>query len=180
MGKEIASEILAANTWFRDSPERVSQVLWLIEHHDDTTYSFPSVVHNGRPVLTGHIQQDGHLTTPLAVLQEADSGIHVLDACIQEAWQEWLRQDVPLFSGNGAPLETWRWMDSVIGNTRLLGKRSILDAHTEGGTFAAQEAYERLEDLIRSKCGIAGIPYEPEVCPPTMRRASLAVPVRFI
>jgi HD superfamily phosphodiesterase len=174
IGKQIASEILAQNAWYRDKPERIKQVLWLIEHHDDTTYSFPSATYDGHPILPNRPQNDRHLNASLSILQEADSRVHGMTDCVQEASQDWLDQGVPPFADCGVPLATWRWMDSVVGNIRLIGKRSILDAHTKSGEQAALELYDRLEDRIRKQCDLAGAPYEAEVCPPAMRQASVA------
>jgi hypothetical protein len=172
-GKQLASEILARNARFRGNPERIRQVLWLIEHHDDTTYSFPSATRDGRPMLPGRAQEGNGLDTSLAILQEADSRVHVADACIQEASQEWRNKGIPLFADCGAPLATWRWMDSVVGNIRLLGKRAVLDAHTQSGNLIALDAYHRLEDHIGKQCDLDGVPYEAEVCPPAMRLNSI-------
>lgn len=172
-GKRLASEILSRNILFRDSPDRIAQVLHLIEHHDDTTYSFPTSTCDGRPVLSNPAQQRCHLNTSLAILQEADSRIHAMVNCIPEIAQEWQERGVPLFAAGSAPLETWRWMDSVIGNVRLAARRAVLDARTSGGHYAAIEAYWQLEDYLRKQCDIAGIAYKVEACPPTMREASI-------
>lgn len=173
IGKQLASEILARNASFRDNPERIRQALWLIEHHDDTTYSFPSATRDGFSIFSNRVQQASRLDKSLAILQEADSRVHVTDVCVDEASQEWLNRGVPLFANCSAPVTTWRWMDSVIGNIRLLGKRAVLDAYSQNGYAVALDAYYRLEDYIKNQCDLAGIPYEPEACPPHDRRASI-------
>lgn len=174
VGKQLASEILAQTTLFQNHPERIAQVLYLIEHHDDTTYSFPAATHDGRPILSNCAQRRRDVDPPLAILQEADSRIHATDDCVLEASQEWQGQEIPLLANGGAGLETWRWMDSIVGNIRLVAKRAIVDAHTQSGYLAAIEAYRRLESHVREQCSLAGIAYEAEVCPPTMREASIA------
>lgn len=174
VGKRLASEILAGNTLLQDYSERIAQVLYLIEHHDDTTYSFPTATCDGRPVLRDRTHQRSRLDASLAILQEADSRIHAADNCILEASQEWQDRGVPLFASGSAPLETWRWMDSVVGNIRLVAKRAVVDARTQSGRHVAIETYRRLENHVREQCRLAGIAYEAETCPPVMREASIA------
>lgn len=174
VGKRLASEILVRNTLFQAYPERIAQVLYLIEHHDDMTYSFPTAARDGRPLLPNRTQQRSRLDASLAILQEADSCVHAAYDCILEASQEWQDRGVPLFASGSAPLETWRWMDSVVGNIRLVAKRAVVDARTQSGGHVAIEAYRRLEDHVKEQCRLAGIPYKVEACPPTMREASIA------
>lgn len=174
VGKRLASQILSQNTLFQDHPERISQVLRLIQHHDDTSYSFPTAKRDGRPAFSARLQRPNCLDASLAILREADSRIHASDSCIQAASHEWLSQGLPLSASGNALVGTWRWMDSVFGNIRLVAKRAVLDAHTRDGYLAAGETYRRLEDHIRKQCSLADVAYETEVCPLTMRQASMA------
>ena len=51
IGKQIARDILNNIPFFAENPTLISGVLSLIEHHDDTKYSFPSSINDGKPRL---------------------------------------------------------------------------------------------------------------------------------
>lgn len=177
IGKALALEILRQNAWFQSRSELINQVLFLIEHHDDTTYSYPTATREGRPFLVGLSQQlppqPEYMDNYLAILKEADAQIHAEESCIQEACSEWAEQGLSIFCNPGPPLVTWRWMDSVIGNIRLLAKRVIVDAFTEKGRKTSLEIYDRLESFIETQCIAFKISYEPEICHPSVRQASV-------
>jgi hypothetical protein len=176
-GKALALEILNQNALFQNQVELINQVLFLIEHHDDTAYCYPTSSKEGYPFISGlprqFAPQPDHLSSFLTMLKEADAQIHAEESCAQEAFYEWIGQGTSTFCSSGPPLTTWRWMDSAIGNIRLLAKRVIVDAFTEKGRKDSLEIYDRLESFIREQCLSAKIQYEPEICHPSVRQVSI-------
>lgn len=172
-GLNLASQILHRNPLCREHPERLSLVLNLIEHHDDTTYSFPTATRDGDPFLRSNYRPTQPSDEFLPILQEADSRVHATDDCIREASQEWEEQGLPLFTAGAAPLETWQWMDSIVGNVRLMAKRAVRDAYTLHGRQTAMDSYQHIEHYVKEKCSLTGVAYEVEACPPTMRESSI-------
>jgi hypothetical protein len=176
-GKAVALEILNQNTWLHDQPELIDKILFLIEHHDDTTYSYPTSSREGHPFildLPPHFAtQPDYLSSYLMILKEADAQIHAEEGCTQEAFNEWIGQGISTFCSSGPPLATWRSMDSAIGNIRLLAKRVMVDTLTEKGRKDSLEKYDRLESFIETQCIAAKISYEPEICHPSVRQVSI-------
>lgn len=103
-----------------------------------------------------------------------ECGVHTADDCVLEALREWEAQAVPLFASGEAPVDSWRWMDCIVGNIRLMGKRALLDTRTSDGRRVATAACARLEDRVRERCDKAGVPYRAETCSPSMREESIA------
>ena len=74
-GTELALEILAHNSLIQAHPERLHQVLYLIQHHDDSTYLFPTATRNGGPFLAQPHRALRDLAIALAILREADGRV---------------------------------------------------------------------------------------------------------
>lgn len=176
-GLSLAGSILKTNPRFEASPELIEAILFLIEHHDDTLYSYPTATRNGRTFELEYrfaMQRYAHLHPHLMILREADALVHAGDECLETAFDGWISQGIPAFGDNDAPFFSWRWMDSAIGNVRLLGKRTIVDAKSIAGQIKALEAHERFETYIRKQGIQSSVSYEPEICHPSRRRESLA------
>lgn len=171
-GERLAAQILGRISAL--SPTFIQRIQWLIQHHDDTVYAYPSATYGGHPAMAGHVRIRTTADIDLAILREADSQVHTLDDCAQEACQEWFLRGVPAFGPPQCPIATWRWMDSLVGNLRLLAKRALIDAYTADGTQRAVSVYYRLEKIIQEQCEAANVRYEPEICTPELRSLSLA------
>lgn len=172
-GQALASQILRQIAFFGDRPERINRVLRLIKYHDDTTYSFPTATLCGSPLLPNAVQHSQPQDRLLTALQEADSLIHANYKCVLEAAKEWQEKLMLPLASDAAPLATWQWMDSIVGNVRLVAKRAILDARTGEGRRAALDSYDYLEAYIQELCRAAGTHYEADACPPSMRDTSV-------
>ncbi len=173
-GQRLATEILYTIPALRSDAEKIARILSLVAHHDDTVYAFPATTNGNCSRSVKWPLSNSGADKLLLILREADSFIHAGAACVAEATHEWEASGIPLVTARGAPLATWRWMDSIVGNLRLLAKRALVDACSLNGETAALEAYSRIEQTIRERCQASGVAYEPEICPPTMRRDSLA------
>lgn len=173
VGLRLAAEILSENPVFRDRPRLMGRVLELIEQHDSTVYSYPSLTCDGRPFLPTCVQGNQSEQVTLDALREADSLLHASDDCVAEAMDDWLARGLPIVSKDHVHWETWRWMDSVVGNLRLLGKRALVDTRTKHGQAAALAAYQDLERRVETCCIDAEVSYQREICNPATRQESL-------
>jgi hypothetical protein len=170
-GRQLAQDILIECPYFRSQTNLIERILHLIEHHDDTTYSFPISGNNGKPKVTGH---KAELNYPeLLLLREADSLVHTLDQTVSEAIDEWKLYSLPFNVDNITTIPSWCWNKSIINNIRLLGKRFILDAATKTGKQLSLVVYDRLEKHIKGICLENDIIYETEICHPRDRQTSL-------
>lgn len=171
-GQGLTREILQEFEPFSGEPSMVDKVVSLVGSHDDTTYSYPWASNQGTPVRKKEDVEDCDLP-PLMVLREADALVHVGGASVEDQIAMWVDRGIPRVNPHSAPLTSWMWFESVVGNIRLLAKRAIVDAKTDYGTEEALEAYERLEQHVRYQCSLSDCRYEREVCPPQTRKASL-------
>lgn len=171
-GQRLAREILQEFESFSGEPCIVDKVVSLVGSHDDTTYSYPWASRQGTPVRKKEDRED--CDRPLRmVLREADALVHVSDASVEDQIAIWLDKGIPRVNQHGAPLTSWMWLESVVGNIRLLAKRAIVDAKTDYGSKVALEAYERLEQHVRYQCSLSDYKYERELCRPESRKDSL-------
>lgn len=166
IGRQLAANILGQIHLFEEHPTQLNYVLELIEHHDDTTYAYPGPGRQGTiinyPLILGN-HSDLHL------LREADATVHNSRVCIDLSINEWVGQGVPLVPESGAPLSTWRWMESVTGNIRLLAKRWIVDAFTPEGQASSWSNHDQLEQWIADQCQRVGRIYEADPLGPDWR-----------
>ena len=127
-GQRLATEILYTIPALWSDAEKIARILSLVAHHDDTVYAFPATTNgNGSRSVKWPLSNSG-ADKLLLILREADSFIHAGNACVAEATREWEVSGIPPLPARGTPLATWRWMDSIAGNLRLLAKRVLVDA----------------------------------------------------
>lgn len=175
-GIALATERLARVPLFAAHPSLILAVAFLIAHHDDTSYQFPSLVWDG---LVGDIElgaysdklaafevalpaeQRQRLRLLLAVLREADALTAAGAAGAARSFEYAVSRGLPLFAA-GDPLGAWCWEVSAAGNTRLSAKRALLDAFTPEGWRLARESYRASEAYLTAVCAREGISYRPE------------------
>ena len=170
VGKKIARDILSEIPFFRNKHELINKILYLIEHHDDTIYSFPIINNNGKPKVDTPIGVD---LLELSILREADSLVHVMDKAVSEAIDEWVVYSLPLSVDSAVLSPGWLWNESIINNIRLLAKRSILDTFTKKGKQLSLDTYDKLENQIQRICLENNIVYQAEISHPRDRKASI-------
>ena len=160
-GIVLALEILRNTPGFRASSTRTEKVLRLIDGHDTTTHSYPSIDRPGDRVECPFLT-DSSETIALALLRESDAIVHGSSNNLSLHIDEWLQSGLPLVPEDTNPITTWQWMDSVAGNIRLLARRVLIDAFTESGKTSAQKSYDRLERWVQATCNEHGLDYTPE------------------
>lgn len=158
------------------NPELLPAIYYLIAHHDDTNYAFPSQVWDGcvRPAdLDDHVAYLGeyadHLSEGqrqrldllLAILREADALTATGTAGAERTFTYSTSRGLPAFAP-GNPLNAWCWEESATGNVRVAAKRALLDAFTDEGKKAARESYQHMERYVERICHQGDIPYHPE------------------
>ena len=163
IGQELAITVLREIKEFYNHPSRVEKILYLIEHHDSTTYRFPSPFREG--VLVQHPKNNCPIDQELSLLKEADAIVHA--QAFLSHFQEW-KTHLPLILPN-SPISTWQWMESAIGNVRLLARRVLIDAHSPMGERLSTEIFFRLENWISQLCQNEGIVYVPHLSLPAER-----------
>lgn len=175
-GAKVAREFLSNLHPFSHNPVLIEKVCYLIFHHDDTNYSFPTMPRCGHPAKALLREQEPEwkliipgqaleLETLLKILREADARAgtgsmgakRTLDFSSEE-------RGIRLFADDdGNPLNAWMWQESAIGNVRLAMKRALLDAFTEAGKKYAWTAYLDGEKEVEAVCESKGGNYEPEL-----------------
>lgn len=172
----FAQRHLAELSPFAQHPPLISAVAYLIGHHDDTGYKFPSFVWSGR---VGSIdlgpyaaqlarfeaglppKQRERLHLMLAVVREADALTAAGSSGDHRTFQYAIHRGLPAFA-HGNPLNAWCWEESAAGNTRLAAKRALIDAFTPEGKRLAWESYRATEAYLQGACLEGSVPYAPE------------------
>ncbi len=175
-GTKIAREFLSNLLPFSHDPVLTEKVCYLIFHHDDTNYSFPTMTRGGHPAkaLLREQEPEWKLITPgqnleletlLKILREADAraGTGSIGAKRTLSFSSDERDVRPFADDEGNPLNAWMWQESAVGNTRLAMKRALLDAYTKAGKEYAWNAYLDGEKEVKAFCESEGGNYEPEL-----------------
>ena len=165
---EALTAILGQVEEFKDSTKLLELVKDLVSNCDATLSRFPTVVEQEAPSKSRTTDLNPRTQDLVTLLKEADALAHLEDAYLEASVESWLAAGIPRVRDSDGCLATWMWMDTVVGNLRLTAKRGLLDARTPSGRARAREAYYRFEELVRTQCELANVPYEPEVCGPEM------------
>lgn len=172
-GIEIARDVLSSIPYFQTNPNMVSFVISLIEHHDTTTYSYPSPTRLGTPIKPLSVEPP--FTTALHILREADAITHAQPDSVNIAVSEWLESNIPILPPKNSPqATTWQWMETIHSNLRLLGRRTLIDAFTEVGKQEAVKSYKSLEKRIEDMCQEAKAEYVSELFSPQQYNSAQA------
>ncbi len=175
-GLTFAARALPELSLFAHQPEWIDQVLYLIAHHDDTNYAYPSLTLDGRaaPVALG---KEGervvayHDSVPnaarkrlallLGLLREADAHAATNTSGARRTFDYSVGRGLPVFA-SASPLNAWCWEESAIGNTRVAAKRMLIDAVTARGRAQAGNDYAAVEAFVAEVCAQQGVAYVPE------------------
>lgn len=173
---QFAESQLAKSAAFSNDTNPLLSVLFLIAHHDDTNYMFPSLITDGvallpdigvyQDLLTKFVaglsrQQYDLLEHLLMILREADAMAATGVRGAQRTLEYSEKRGLPLFS-NGNPLNAWAWEESVVGNVRLAAKRLMIDCVSHKGQRLARQQYDQAERLVMTLCSENLIPYHAE------------------
>ncbi len=175
-GLTFAARALPELPIFAHQPGWIDQALYLIAHHDDTNYAYPSMTLDGRaaPVALGEQGERVaayHESLPnaarkrlallLGLLREADAHAATSAAGAHRTFDYSTSRGLPVFA-SGRPLNAWCWEESAIGNTRVAAKRMRIDAVTARGRAQAGDDYAAVEAFVAEICAQHGIAYLPE------------------
>jgi len=163
IGKKLALDILSEIKEFRGKPFKIEKIGNLIELHDSTTYRFPSPYRAGE-TFNYSGGPESSINAELSLLKEADALVHGNLETFNEHVKEWQKL-LPLIHPRG-DISTWQWMESVIGNVRLLARRVLLDVQTDGGKAMAIDMFNQLENWVSRTAFRKGIVYTPQTSLP--------------
>jgi hypothetical protein len=151
---------------FSLNPAFLPIVCYLIAHHDDRNFKYPSAVREGKveAVVLGRytsyldefelslsLEQKQRLQFLLDVLAVADA----LTATGEEGAKRtfgYSRERGLLTFAPGNRLNAWCWEESAVGNVRLAAKGSLTSAFSSESKRIAQEGYEAMEHFIKTMC----------------------------
>jgi hypothetical protein len=151
-------------------------LVYLIAHHDDTNYQYPSMVTAGevhRPPLGRFEPGIDSLVSSLApaelstlryllgVLREADALAATGTGGANRTLEYSNARGIAPFS-RGNPLSAWAWEESVVGNVRLAAKRLQIDAISREGKQTAHARYDEGERVVEEFCAAHRVRYFPE------------------
>ena len=169
-------EYLLGNPLFLSNVRLLSVVLYLIAHHDDTNYQYPSVVWHGyvhevdlgRHATTLESFEEGlssserdRLSILLRILQIADAWAATGIDGATRTYEYSLKRGLAPF-GLGNPLNAWCWEESAIGNVRIAAKRAIIDAPTPELKHSAIDQYDLVEQFVERVCREERVEYHRE------------------
>lgn len=173
---EISEQVLRAAKVFADHQSLRLTVCYLVAHHDDTNYQYPSLLWGGiaKPAELGvhtyklkHFEQSlgesqrRRLLLLLHFLQEADALAGTNQDGAERTFQYSKLRGLPTL-GDGNPTNAWCWEESAAGNVLLAAKRALIDAHTVEGQLTAREGYSESIRLVEMLCRQEGKPFVPE------------------
>ncbi len=179
---DFARRALAEVAYFADHARLTQSIGYLIAHHDDTSYKFPSAVWQGG---VGMIELDAYagplaefeaslpseqrprLRLLLAILREADALSAAGPQGAARTFGYSVGRGLPVFA-QGNPLDAWCWEESAVANTRLAAKRALIDACTVVGLRRARRFYHATEAYIEAICARDGVEYMPEQLAPVL------------
>ncbi|MFO7322125.1 MAG: HD domain-containing protein [Chloroflexota bacterium] len=175
-GLDIAARFLAADPATASQTTVTRALLYLIAHHDDTNFKFPTALRDGEVVpadLGDHAdmlaafeqslapEDRAALTRLLCVLREADALAATDTAGAERTFGYSVERGLPVFAP-GNPLNAWCWEESAVSNVRIAARRLLLDATSEAGKSAARRSYAAAEAVILDVCRHYEVPYIPE------------------
>jgi len=161
---------------FAQTPMLLDAVCYLIAHHDDSSYKFPSLVWQGgvgkigldryavkMAEFAGRLSaaQRHRLHVLLSLLREADALTAAGKDGAERTFLFARSKGLPVFA-QGNPLNAWCWEECAIGNVRLAAKRALIDAGTPQGRTIAWESYRATEAYVAMICASEGVGYIPE------------------
>lgn len=170
-GLDYAGRALGQSSYLAGQARLTQSICYLIAHHDDTSYKFPSAVWHGG---VGRIELDAHaaplaefeaslpeaqrlrLRLLLGILREADALSAAGPQGAARTFGYSAGRGLPIFS-QGNPLDAWSWEESAVGNTRLAAKRALIDACTAAGRRRARSFYRATEAYIEAICARDGV-----------------------
>jgi len=165
---EALTSILGQMEEFKDSTRLLKLVEDLVSDCEAAFPGFPTTTTEKSSTEPRTTHPDARTRELIDFLREADALAHLEDSYLEESIESWLNAGLPKVQNRSGCIATWMWNDSVIGNLRLTAKRGLLDTQTPSGHAKAVAAYHRVEELVRTQCELANVPYEPEVCGPKM------------
>lgn len=159
LGREAAWHVLRNTATLTDYPSVIDQELGIVEHHDDTTLSYPYAKNSGRPFggLTYAYGPPNNIL--LSIVRAADALVSVEPQAIDVHIDSCVEEGTPFCAPTSTPLATWQWGESIAGNLRLLAKRGVVDSCSSQTLRRALQAYEAMESRIEAFCSVAGIAY---------------------
>jgi|GEM_PF-1329802 len=158
-------------------PATIDIIAFLIAHHDDTNFRFPSLAWQGRAEPLRLNQHNDYIqslvrawTTDqyqaiqllLGILSEADALAATGSQGAQRTFGYSTARGIPLVA-TGNPLSAWCWEEGALGNIRIGAKRARIDAVSSAGKQAAATEYAVIEQFIATICLEHHIPYYPEL-----------------
>lgn len=162
-GLSIARDILGQASRFCSDDAQIAMILAFIEHHDDTSYTYPSSANDGHPITTKpYVLGDAKIQVAMELLRHADGIVHAQRTCLAEAVSEWHSRQLPCFSG-GSCCSAWSWNVDILSNIRLVGKRAIVDAMAINSIESALSSYRNAERAAKQLCEERGVGYAEEV-----------------
>jgi len=159
---------------------------YLIAHHDDIHYQYPSMVWEGKvqPVDLGShaqyldefenslsLEERNRLQLVLNALVVADALTATGDAGAKRTLNYSIERNLPIFA-QGNPLSAWSWEESAVGNVRLAAKRALIAAFSPESKDVAQKNYDAAECFVESLCAHNGIAYYSET-PANLEHSSI-------
>jgi hypothetical protein len=173
---DFAEQVLRVTRVFADYQNLRLTVCYLIAHHDDTNYQYPSLRWDGnaKPAELGdhayELEEFEHslgetqqrrLFLLLHFLQEADALAGTNQVGAERTFHYSTLRGLPTL-GAGNPANAWCWEESAAGNVLLAAKRALIDAYTDAGRSAARSGYDASARFVESRCQEQGKPFIPE------------------
>lgn len=161
---------------FSNNPALLPIVFYLIAHHDDRNYKYPSLAWGGKVQLVelGEyadylsafetsllLEERDHLQLLLSILAEADALTATGDTGAKRTFGYSTERGLPIFA-QGNQLNAWCWEESAIGNVRIAAKGALTVAFSPGSKLLAQRGYDEMEQFIKRLCAKNNTPYYPE------------------
>ncbi|SRR6266851_2334303 len=158
---------------FSNNPALLSIVFYLIAHHDDRNYKYPSKIREGKVELAElgkytdyldefesslSLEERHRLWLLLDVLAEADALTATGDTGAQRTFSYSIERGLSVFA-EGNPLNAWCWEESAIGNVRLAAKGALTVAFSRESKLLARRGYDEMEEFIKKLCAKNNVPY---------------------
>lgn len=152
--------------FFSANPTVILVTCYLIAHHDDINYQYPSMAWGGKVQAVDlgpyaeklrafeellSSEEKEHLQFLLSILTAADALAATSKEGVERTFNYSIERNLPIFA-QGNPLNAWSWEESAVGNVRLAAKRALIAAPNSTVASWAEKGYEAMERFIEALC----------------------------